>query len=532
MSRARSRQEVTQATPPVAGGATGPRRAQRCRRAALSASPLSWPSLLGWPGPLGWLGLSLLLVACPSSGGSSNKRPSVSIESPSDRAFFPSGIEVTLSASAADEDGSVRSVSFYLDGVLLGEDSSAPFEFEWTSAAPGEYLLEAVARDDSGARRRDELTFFVGRTLRVPEDHASVQAALDAALENDFVRVGPGTWVENLEWTDKRIALVSEYYFSADEGDIEATVLDGDGDTVIHIERAQRGGQVTGLTIQNGSDGLLVSAYIDVLHCRVLDCGDGLDYEPDAAFGGTGNLIGGGRVAACLFAGNSDDGIDLDYSVEAVIEGNRIVDNGDDGIEFRLHDYTGATLCVLIRDNQIIGNQEDGIQLIDYPSDSDRLIRIERNLIADSAMAGVGFMDSADSNEDYRAAQIPEPVYLIGNTITGNEYGITGGGNAVALNNILLGTTNSALLGMNSLSHAAYNLFWSNGHDHDDSLVDELSTIYADPELDGDYRLSPGSQAIDAGVASFSWRGAQVLALSADDYLGAAPDLGAFELEQ
>ncbi|MFT4541403.1 MAG: hypothetical protein ACI835_003864 [Planctomycetota bacterium] len=210
---------------------------------------------------------------------------------------------------------------------------------------------------------------------------------------------------------------------------------------------------------------------------------------------------------------------------------NRIIDNEDDGIEFRLHDYDGPTLRIEVRDNLFDGNGEDGIQLIDYPSVTDRIITIRRNIIANTAMAGLGFMSGGDTVENYRAAQISEPIYVLNNTFSVNTYGLTGGGSTIALNNIFVGSEQTAILGLSTLSHAIYTQFGNNGTDHYNSLIDELNTNYEDPFLDADYRPGSGSSAIDAGVASFSWNGTPVLSLTTADFNGSAPDIGAVEAE-
>jgi predicted outer membrane repeat protein len=59
--------------------------------------------------------------------------------------------------------------------------------------------------------------------------------------------------------------------------------------------------------------------------------------------------------------------------------------------------------------------------------------------------------------------------------------------------------------------------------------------IHTDPLFIGDepfdYRLSKFSPCIDAGTAFFEWEGDTLLNLSADEYLGSAPDMGAFEFD-
>ena len=224
------------------------------------------------------------------------------------------------------------------------------------------------------------------------------------------------------------------------------------------------------------------------------------------------------------------DGIDLDGATEATIENNIIRNNKDDGIEIRLHEYSGPILTVIIRNNTISGNLEDGIQLIDYPDVSDRVFFIERNLIQGSAMAGLGLMDNGNSTEDFRAANIPERIYLINNTFADNPYSLSGGDNVVALNNIFVNSTTLALKNVDADSIVAYNLFWNNATDSQGSNIDSNATFFADPLLDSNGQLQQDSPAIDAGVARFEWNGETILEIPPNAFSGEAPDLGTFEL--
>lgn len=58
---------------------------------------------------------------------------------------------VTLSATAADIDGSVTRVQFFHGSTLLGEDTSLPFSWSWNITQLGTYAVTAVATDDRGA---------------------------------------------------------------------------------------------------------------------------------------------------------------------------------------------------------------------------------------------------------------------------------------------------------------------------------------------------------------------------------------------
>jgi hypothetical protein len=60
--------------------------------------------------------------------------------------------------------------------------------------------------------------------------------------------------------------------------------------------------------------------------------------------------------------------------------------------------------------------------------------------------AGIGMMDDGITRKDYRGAPIPEPIYLLNNTISGCQYGITGGATLLVLYNIVQNCTNSELV--------------------------------------------------------------------------------------
>ncbi len=360
-------------------------------------------------------------------------------------------------------------------------------------------------------------TVSAATTISVPADYSTIQAAINAAVDGDVILVSLGVYNENLTISGKTITLASEFYNSGNPSDISSTIIDGGGSGAVITIGASVGPDtsIIGFTIRNAEDGILPSGKFNLLNNIITDTSDGIDYE------------GGGGVARNnIFENNSDDGVDLDGATEALIEDNIIRNNGDDGIEIRLHAYSGPTLTTIIRNNTISGNGEDGIQLIDYPDLSDRVIYIERNLIINSTDVGIGLMDGGDTSEDFRAASIPERIYVTNNTLSGNKYGLTGGDNLIALNNIFANSATMAMKNVDGSSIAAYNVFWNNGIDTLGSVVDAASTLFADPRLDSSYDLQALSAASDAGIANFVWNGETVLDLAPSEYLSVAPDMG------
>jgi hypothetical protein len=140
-------------------------------------------------------------------------------------------------------------------------------------------------------------------------------------------------------------------------------------------------------------------------------------------------------------------------------------------------------------------------------------------------------MDGGDTDEDYRAASIPERVILVNNTFVGNPYAVTGGDNLIAVNNLFVGSSVIALKGVDGGSIAAHQLFWSNGADSEGSNLDLHTTAHADPLLDASFQLGESSPAIDSGTSHFEWAGEIVLDMPDEAYVGKAPDLGRYESE-
>ncbi|MCF7749421.1 hypothetical protein KQ945_01585 [Bacillus subtilis subsp. subtilis] len=87
----------------------------------------------------------------PCDGSGSNQPPSVSLTSPAAGASYTAGSSITVSANAADSDGSISKVEFFRGGTSLGIDTSAPYSVTWTNASAGSHTFKAVATDNNNA---------------------------------------------------------------------------------------------------------------------------------------------------------------------------------------------------------------------------------------------------------------------------------------------------------------------------------------------------------------------------------------------
>jgi hypothetical protein len=93
--------------------------------------------------------VTLHAAALAVTGG--NAPPAVLLTYPVNNANIPTGAGISLEATAADCDGSVSNVEFYVDGSRIGQDPTYPYYASWTPPTAGRYRLIAEATDNSSA---------------------------------------------------------------------------------------------------------------------------------------------------------------------------------------------------------------------------------------------------------------------------------------------------------------------------------------------------------------------------------------------
>jgi hypothetical protein len=81
-----------------------------------------------------------------------NLPPTVSLTAPANNATFTAPASITLSANAADSDGTIQRVEFFNGTTLLGTATAAPYAFSWTNVAAGTYSITARATDNLNAQ--------------------------------------------------------------------------------------------------------------------------------------------------------------------------------------------------------------------------------------------------------------------------------------------------------------------------------------------------------------------------------------------
>ena len=371
--------------------------------------------------------------------------------------------------------------------------------------------------------------FLVSSTLisaqhivRVPEDYSTIQSAISNSNDFDTIIINEGTYFENILLRDKTLIIGSKYLLTGDTSYISKTIIDGQNNSAVIRIDGDVGDETTisGLTIQNGDDGIFSFVKFNLIRNHILNCNDAVDYENNS----------GGLCRDNLIEFNNDDAIDLDSTVNILIENNILRNNGDDGIEIRLHRHTGPTAEYFIKSNQIYGNGEDGIQLIGDEELTNRILYIDNNIISTNRMAGIGSMAQMNTIENYNGSDIEERIFLTNNTIIYNNHGVTGSDNMILINNIISYNEVAGIKNIDGSSIVLYSDLWQNGNNIIDCNIDSATTIFKDPVIDGNYNLLIDSPCIDAGVSFYAIESDTIFKTS-KSVLGNEIDIGAIEYD-
>ncbi|GEM48483.1 cellulase family glycosylhydrolase [Deinococcus cellulosilyticus] len=117
-----------------------------------ASSPTSWGNLI-----FGDLASSNIATVF-----NTNPAPTVSFSSPAEGQNFAAGSTVGVAVNASDSNGTVSKVDLYVDGVLKGTDTTAPYTFSVSGLTSGPHTLKATATDNSGASSSATRNITVG----------------------------------------------------------------------------------------------------------------------------------------------------------------------------------------------------------------------------------------------------------------------------------------------------------------------------------------------------------------------------------
>jgi hypothetical protein len=111
-----------------------------------------------------------------------NGAPSVSLTAPANGASYLAPATIPIAASASDGDG-ITVVEFFNGTTKLGEDTSAPYTYDWTGVPAGSYAITARATDGLGAQ-----TTSTARTVTVTATNAAPSVSITSPVAGTSFR--------------------------------------------------------------------------------------------------------------------------------------------------------------------------------------------------------------------------------------------------------------------------------------------------------------------------------------------------------
>jgi parallel beta-helix repeat protein len=176
-----------------------------------------------------------------------------------------------------------------------------------------------------------------GRTLRVPQDHTTIQSAIEAAKPGDLVLVGPGTYHEKVIISKPRITLRGT--------DRNTVILDGKYQFANGVEVTVDGVTVENLTVHSyNGNGVIINGINPV---------GGVN--PQVVYGSGENAIKGYRVSYVTAYNNGLYGIYAFASRGGRIEHSYVSGHPDSGIYVGQCKPCNVVLTDNIAENNAIG---------------------------------------------------------------------------------------------------------------------------------------------------------------------------------
>jgi uncharacterized repeat protein (TIGR03803 family) len=208
-----------------------------------------------------------------------------------------------------------------------GENGAKPFGAPLLSGST------LYGMTSAGGSRNQGVLFSLDlpRMRLVPDEHPTIQGAIDAAGTGDVIQVAQGIYYENISFIDKNMVLQSidpddPYY-------IGGTIIQGDvNDPVLTLDNNSQACEIAGLTLRAGAVGISgIATNTSIRNCRIMDnVTDGIELSQQS----------NPYLQNCLIAANGRTGIKMlpgsgrgSPPCKPVIENCVIVDNSRASIE-------------------------------------------------------------------------------------------------------------------------------------------------------------------------------------------------------
>ncbi len=95
-----------------------------------------------------------------------NQKPTVVINNPLNNTIYQTGQTFSAQVSANDMDGTVNKVEYFLNDIYIGNSLISPFNYTFSIANTGNYVLTAIATDNNG--NKSDVSFGVDLIINTP----------------------------------------------------------------------------------------------------------------------------------------------------------------------------------------------------------------------------------------------------------------------------------------------------------------------------------------------------------------------------
>ncbi len=485
-----------------------------------------------------------------------------------------SGDYAIVGANGEDEDASENN---YLNGAgsayifkrnginwsqeakLVASDRAYGDEFGGSVSISGDYAIVGAYAENEDASGNNTLSsagsayifnmpLYKPTTRHVPSEYATIQAGLDAANESDTVLLAPGNYndtgvpVSGYILNGKNITLASYYLTTGDTSYISQTIINN---ARIYYNGQSDNSLLSGLTIRKGDTG--VSCYeanprLD--HLIIKECsGSGI----------SGGANSNPTITNCIVKDNLQMGIHISDGMDGVIIKNSIItNNGAWGIYIKysraqidncISNYNACGLesvwnySMLIKNSKFQYNKKwGGVKLQGH--DDRPGARLENVLVTNNSGAFTENTCAAGGITLTRSHVTMVNVTVAdnqANPLWGGGILVYGGGNPFLINSIISSNSSPQLQSWHwadfKIAYSTINIgnevpvttkYYGTYH-----LLENIK--FVDPFFEEDYSLQAGSPCIDEGAAYYSMNDSVYVNMGSSDYVGAAPDMGAYE---
>lgn len=254
----------------------------------------------------------------------SNKKPVIRNISPATNSIIKNTGPVLLTADVSDEDGTIAKVEFLIDGMVVGEDVTAPYEFEWTPSSSNHYDLMVRAMDDKGGQNQSTISFTaVGFSCNTASTCATDLKSFDHVVMAFYPSWKTSQKPINQIPFEKLTHIIYSFATPANEGELNTQDLNANIDALVTAAHAKGVRVYISIGGAGGSD-LFPSMtadqrnralFVDRISCYVKShCLDGVDIDWEH-WNGTDNVIASESNALVNLLKDLRAGLDDDIEI-------------------------------------------------------------------------------------------------------------------------------------------------------------------------------------------------------------------------